>query len=116
MDFLGVRDARCARPVMTRKGKKTWIRSYITNREYNFKEFITCNSAYVTHVIECSCKLQYVGRTIRHLSVRIGEHRDSIKKGFKGHSQQDILKTTTGETLEIKPSMVQTKLIITRRG
>lgn len=37
-------------------------------------------------MLQCSCGLQYVGRTTRELSVRIGEHVRNIKKGFRHHS------------------------------
>ena len=40
----------------------------------------------MTYVIECPCKLQYVGRTTRPLKVRIREHVKNIRKGFPYHS------------------------------
>lgn len=33
-----------------------------------------------------ACGLQYVGRTTRKLSIRIGEHIKNIKKGIRHHS------------------------------
>lgn len=37
-------------------------------------------------MLECECRLQYVFRTARSLSVHIGEHMNNIKKGLRSHS------------------------------
>ena len=37
------------------------------------------------YVLECPCGLQYVGRTMRKLKVRVQEHINNIKKGMETH-------------------------------
>lgn len=54
--------------------------------KYDIRKLITCNTTHVTYVIECPCRLQYVGRTTRPLCVRIREHINNIKKGFPKHN------------------------------
>lgn len=54
--------------------------------EYDIRELITCNTTHVIYVIECLCRLQYVGRTTRPLCVRIREHITNIRKGFPKHN------------------------------
>ncbi|CAI9534565.1 unnamed protein product [Staurois parvus] len=52
-----------------------------TGSSYKINNFISCDSSFVTYLLECSCHLQYVGRTSRKLSVRLGEHiREILKK------------------------------------
>ena len=81
---------RCGRckPCRIVKGprKTTEFKSNITNEQYKINKLITCSSTHVTYVLECECGLQYVGRTTRKLSIRLGEHIRNIKKGFKYHS------------------------------
>ena len=52
----------------------------------NIKHFVTCSTEFVVYVLRCSCGLFYVGRTIRALRARIGDHRRLIKKGCTEHS------------------------------
>lgn len=66
--------------------KKESFRSTVTNQEYKIKELITCTSTHATYVIECPCRLQYVGRTTRPLFIRTSEHINNIRKGFPKHS------------------------------
>lgn len=54
-------------------------------QKHKIDKLITCCSTHVTYVLECSCGLQYVGRTTRKLSIRIGEHIQNLK-GFRHHS------------------------------
>lgn len=56
------------------------------NKEFSIKEFITCNTTHVVYALECPCRLMYIGRTKRCLKVRIAEHVQNIKIGFKDHN------------------------------
>lgn len=67
------------------KKRKDFIAS-ATNRKYEIKQLITCNTEGVVYMMECGCGLQYVGRTSRPLHVRIGEHVNNIKKGLVTHN------------------------------
>lgn len=40
----------------------------------------------VVYLLQCPCSLQYVGRTLWALQVRINKHIGHIRKGFKGHN------------------------------
>lgn len=82
---------RCQRCLPCRKSKpqprkRTTFKSNLYNKEYQIKELITCNCAHVTYVVECPCRLQYMGRTTRPLRVWIREHITNIQKGFPKHS------------------------------
>ena len=72
--------------VKIKNRKQTSFKSHTTSKEYQIKKLITCATTHVTYLITCPCGLQYVGRTTRKLSIRIGEHLNNIKKGFKKHS------------------------------
>lgn len=56
----------------------------MNNKEFVIKEFITCNITHVVYILECPCGV--VGRTKRPLRVRIAEHIQNIKLGFKDHN------------------------------
>lgn len=43
-------------------------------------------STYLTYLLECVCRLQYVGRTIRKLRIRLREPIANIKKGLPYNS------------------------------
>lgn len=68
-----------------KKRKKEFTAS-VTNKQYNIKQFITCNTVGVVYMLECECGLQYIGRTSRPMGVRIAEHVNNIKKGLITHS------------------------------
>lgn len=53
---------------------------------FHIKQFITCSTDHVIYILRCSCNLFYVGRTIRPMRKRIGEHRRFISKGCADHS------------------------------
>lgn len=57
-----------------------------SGKEYMIKQFITCSTDFVIYVLRCSCSLFYVGRTIRALRARVGDHRRLIKKDCNEHS------------------------------
>ncbi|CAJ0946807.1 unnamed protein product [Ranitomeya imitator] len=50
------------------------------HKEYTIKQFLTCNSDHVICLLECPCKLWYVGETTCELKVRMNNHRHSIRK------------------------------------
>lgn len=62
------------------------FQSNIASTRYRIDSFITCSSKNVVYLLECSCGLQYVGRTIRTLQVRVNGHLGNIRRGFPGHS------------------------------
>lgn len=53
---------------------------------FDINEFIGCNTEGALYVLECSCGLQYVGRTKRLLRIRIKEHVQNIINGFDKHN------------------------------
>ena len=57
-----------------------------TGQNYPIRDFISCHTEGVVYVLQCTCNLQYVGRTKRPLMVRIKEHIKNILKGFDKHS------------------------------
>ena len=57
-----------------------------TGETHVIKDFIGCHTEGVVYVLQCSCNLQYVGRTKRALKVRVSEHVENIIKGFPKHS------------------------------
>lgn len=62
------------------------FRSVSNNKSFDIRQFITCNTTHVVYAIECSRGLLYIGRTKRALKVRIAEHIQNIKIGFKDHN------------------------------
>lgn len=61
---------------------------FITNNSplnFHIKSFITCSTTHVVYLLTCPCGLHYVGRTVRSLKVRLGEHIGNIRRGFLGH-------------------------------
>lgn len=75
----------CLHNISGRRRTETFF-STSTGKEYQIKHFLTCETRYVVYLITCPCKKQYVGRTIRTLSVRGNEHIANIKKGLTNHS------------------------------
>lgn len=65
--------------------KVTFPRS-VTNETFSIKSPLNCRSTNVIHVLECGCKLQYVGRTSQTLRVRMNKHWSNVQKGFMLHS------------------------------
>lgn len=43
---------------------------------------MTCSTKNVVYRIQCPCGMQYVGRTMRMLQVRLNEHIVNIKHGL----------------------------------
>lgn len=60
------------------RSKTSEFSSTVTNRIYQIKGFHTCTSRYV-YLITCPCGKQYIGRTTRTFSIRVGEHIAKIK-------------------------------------
>lgn len=66
---------------------------------FTFRQFITCSSVFVIYVLRCPFGLLYVGRTIRTLRKRVGEHRlfihggcdkQSVPRHYLLHHYKDI--------------------------
>lgn len=74
-------------------------KTFSTNgNHYTLKSF-NCSMTYVIYCITCPCGLLYVGRTIRTLRARFGEHRRAVQannplystaRHFNTHHQQNI--------------------------
>lgn len=47
---------------------------------------VASGCTHITYLLESGCGLQYVGRTTRRLRIRLREHINNIKKGFRQHS------------------------------
>lgn len=62
------------------------FKSNSATKVYDIDTFITCTSKNVVYLLTCPCGLQYVGRTMRAMNVRIKEHIKNIKKGFPKHT------------------------------
>lgn len=77
---------RCSVCKTSRTTRTSSFSSHVTSKVYNSKDFITCQTIMVIYLLRCLCSLQYVGRTMLALNVRIGEHLTNIHKGFIGHS------------------------------
>uniref|UniRef100_A0A803J6K6 GIY-YIG domain-containing protein n=1 Tax=Xenopus tropicalis TaxID=8364 RepID=A0A803J6K6_XENTR len=52
-----------------------------TGAEFQIKQYLNCLSKEVVYLITCSCGSQYVGKTVRNVSVRILEHVSAIESG-----------------------------------
>lgn len=57
-----------------------------TSRQHPIEPFITCSSMDVVYLLQCPCRLQYIGRTRQSMQVCVGEHITNIKNGFRFHS------------------------------
>ena len=53
---------------------------------YTIPEFFNCGSDYVVYCLTCPCGLFYVGRNIRALRKRFGEHRNTVEQGLEKYS------------------------------
>lgn len=60
--------------------------SYLWTYSYQIKDFISCRTEGVVYILQCSCSLQYIGRTKRPMWKRIQEHIQNIRNGFPKHS------------------------------
>ncbi|OCT70436.1 hypothetical protein XELAEV_18037355mg [Xenopus laevis] len=48
------------------------------SQEIKIGKMITCGTRYVVYAVQCECGALYIGRTIRQLRVRLGEHLRGI--------------------------------------
>lgn len=78
---------RCFACLRTKRPNKRVFQftSTSTGESHDIKDFICCNTEGAVYVLECSCGLQYVGRTKRPLRVRIKEHVKNIINGYDKH-------------------------------
>lgn len=58
----------------------------IKGKTYQLSSFFNCSTEFVVYCLICPCGLHYVGRTIRTLRKRFGEHRRLIEAGDDLHS------------------------------
>ncbi|XP_078527507.1 uncharacterized protein LOC144799808 [Lissotriton helveticus] len=54
------------------------------NTKVHIKNFINCRTKNLIYLIQCPCKLCYVGETSREIRVRLNEHRSAIRNKKKG--------------------------------
>lgn len=84
--FSPCRRCRVCRVNAVCQRRLTEFTSTGTGVTYPINSLITCASKCVVYLLRCPCGLEYVGRTTRKLSVRLGEHITNIKQGFDKHS------------------------------
>ena len=69
---------KCLTCSYVKHGQKSCV---IHDKTYNLNSFYNCSTTYVIYCISCPCGLFYVGRTIRALRTRFGEHRRAVHAG-----------------------------------
>lgn len=69
----------CQKPIKEFMGKDN-------NKNYKFKDYITCNTVNVIYIIECPCGEKYVGKTCQKLKTCIRELCRNIRLGLPTHS------------------------------
>lgn len=77
------RKALCKTCNFVQHGRKSFTTK---GKTYMLKDFFNCSSDFVIYGLRCPCGLMYVGRTIRALRRRFGEHRRLIEGGTDPHS------------------------------
>lgn len=103
--FSHVGDAMHAKRLNWNGKKCTKFTSNVTQREYEIKDFISCRTEGVVYDLQCSCSLQYIGRTKRPMWKRIREHIQNIKKTVSPNiTSHDILPYVMKKTLQISSS------------
>lgn len=65
-------------------GKKSFARK--DGRQFNILQFICCSTQFVVYGLKCPCGSLYVGRTVRTMRTRFGEHRRFIEQKKDKHS------------------------------
>lgn len=51
------------------KKKKSSFISTVTTKEYPIEDFISCQTEGVVYLLECPCRIQYIGRTKSELKI-----------------------------------------------
>lgn len=64
----------------------TQIKSNTTNEFFNIKQELNFGSSNLIYVINCTCGLQYVGKTLQTLRMRMNNHSFNIINGYNKHS------------------------------
>ena len=77
------RKSRCKTCHFVQHGQKNF---HTNGKTYPLKDFYNCSSEFVVYGLSCPCGLLYIGRTIRPLRERFGEHRRNIEGGTDPHS------------------------------
>lgn len=81
---FGCKKPRCLTCQFIHYGQESF--SDQSGQKYPISQFLTCSHDFVIYGLTCSCKKVYVGRTIRPVRKRIGEHRRLIEAGNTEHS------------------------------
>lgn len=76
---------RCLCCATISHNKKTF-KSNNTGESFEIKQSLNCDSTHVIYILECTCSLQYVGRTKQTLRARLNKHRFNITHSFQQHS------------------------------
>lgn len=84
--FYPCRNCYACRHARKFQGKRKDFTATNTGQNFIIRDFIGCHTEGVVYVLQCSCNLQYVGRTKRALKTRIKEHVQNIKSGFLKHN------------------------------
>ena len=84
--FYPCKNCNACRKSQKFQKKRTEFVATNTGETHVIRDFIGCHTEAVVYVLQCSCNLQYVGRTKRALKVRISEHVENIINGFPKHS------------------------------
>lgn len=73
----------CCKSIMN---KTSSFRNNKTGEEFNIKQTLSCESSHIIYLLECTCNLQYIGRTKQTLRTRLNNHRFNITHGYEKHS------------------------------
>ncbi|XP_069476308.1 kyphoscoliosis peptidase-like [Ambystoma mexicanum] len=82
---------------------------------WTLQDHTNCNTKQVIYTIECPCGLLYVGKTMRAVKTRIGEHRSCIKNKVPDKPLVEHYVKKNHTNMDIKWCVLQ-KVNITRRG
>ena len=75
---------RCMACNFMHHGKKHFVGK--DGRTFNIQQFVCCGTQFVVYGLRCPCGLFYVGRTVRAMRTRFGEHRRFIEQKKDKHS------------------------------
>ena len=82
--FNKCKQSRCKACAFMQHGKSSF--TSVAGHTYNIKQFISCGTQFVVYGLRCPCGLIYVGRTVRAMRTRFGEHRRFIEQKKDKHS------------------------------
>lgn len=89
-DTLGNRSYKCnharCKCCMNIVNGATHIKSFTTGKIFPIKQRLNCGATNIIYVINCTCGIQYVGKTSQTLRMRINNHQYNIVNGYVKHS------------------------------